>query len=88
MNNNENPRRLSIVASNINPQQPEPLIDAKQASKYLSCYKPITILRMAHDGLLPNYPFPIRKTGKFRRMFKLSELEAYVLSLSRPARAA
>ena len=65
----------------------EPLIGAQEASKFLG-FKPITILRMAHKGLLPSVPFPIGKTGKYRYKFKLSKLEAYVESLSRPAIAA
>jgi hypothetical protein len=69
------------------PADYEPLIEAGEASKFLG-FKPITIKRMAQKGLLPTIPFPIGKTGKYRYKFKLSKLEAYVESLSRPALAA
>ena len=65
----------------------EPLIGADEASAYIG-FQPITILRMAAKGLLPCVAFPIGKTGKYRYKFKMSELEAYVVSLSRPAKAA
>jgi len=65
---------------------PEPLVDADAASAYLG-YKPITVLRMAQKGLLPTIAFPIGTTGKFRYRFKMSQLEAYVESLSRPVAA-
>ena len=65
---------------------PEPLVDADAASDYLK-YKPITVLRMAQKGLLPTIAFPIGTTGKFRYRFKMSQLEAYVESLSRPVAA-
>ncbi len=66
---------------------PESLIGADEASAYIG-FKPITILRMAKKGLLPRIPFPVGKTGKFRYKFRMSELEAYVESLARPAKAA
>jgi hypothetical protein len=66
----------------------EPLIGAQEASTFLGCFKPITILRMAAKGLLPCVAFPIGKTGKYRYQFKMLELETYVASLSRPAKAA
>jgi Helix-turn-helix domain len=69
-----------------NPTSAEPLIDADAASKYLG-YKPITMLRMAKQGQLPSVALPIGKSGKFRYRFKVSELEAYVESLSRPGNA-
>ena len=65
---------------------PEPLVDDVAASAYLG-YKPITVLRMAGKGLLPTIAFPIGATGKFRYRFKMSQLEAYVESLSRPVAA-
>ena len=64
----------------------EPLVDAKVASRYLG-FNPITILRMAKARKLPTIPWPIGKTGKFVYKFKMSQLEAYVESLSRPAAA-
>ena len=64
----------------------EPLVDAKAASKYLG-FKPITVKRMAKAGKLPTIPWPIGNTGKFVYKFKMSQLEAYVESLSRPAAA-
>ena len=65
---------------------PEPLVDDIAASSYLG-YKPITVLRMAKKGLLPTIAFPIGTTGKFRYRFKMSQLEAFVESLSRPVAA-
>ena len=64
----------------------EPLVDAKVASKYIG-FKPITVKRMAKAGKLPTIPWPIGNTGKFVYKFKMSQLEAYVESLSRPAAA-
>jgi hypothetical protein len=65
----------------------EPLIDAKAASRYLG-YAPITILRMARAGKLPTIAFPIGATGKYLYKFRISQLEAYVKSLTRLPKAA
>jgi hypothetical protein len=64
-----------------------PLIDAKAASVFLG-FGPITILRMARAGKLPTIAFPIGKTGKYLDKFRLSQLEAYVESLTRLPAAA
>lgn len=58
----------------------EPLIKSEQAAEFLGC-APLTVRRMARDGRLPSIPFP-RGNGKFQHRFRLSELQAYVESLS------
>ena len=65
-----------------NPIYNDPLIDAKAASAFLG-FAAITILRMARAGKLPTVAFPIGTTGKFLYKFRLSQLEAYVESLTR-----
>ena len=60
----------------------ENLVDAKEISRMLD-FRPKTILRMARRGDLPSVAIPIGKTGKFRRKFRLSEIDAYINSLEK-----
>jgi hypothetical protein len=59
----------------------EPLIKAKEAAEYLG-HAPLTVTRMAHRGQLPSIAFPM-KNGKFRHLFRVSDLKLYVASLER-----
>ncbi|MGA2851547.1 MAG: hypothetical protein ABSE46_21295 [Terracidiphilus sp.] len=70
------------VRSAVLPADAEPVVDEFAASAYLG-FKPITCLRMAKRGQIPSVPFPVGSTTKIRRKFRISELKAYIESLSR-----
>jgi len=61
----------------------EPLVALRAAAEYLGMSS-LTVRRMAHAGQVPAIAFP-RSRGKHTYRFRLSELEAYVNSLRRPA---
>jgi excisionase family DNA binding protein len=66
----------------------EPLLDCKEAAKMLN-FSPLTVRRLAHDGLLPAIAFSLGKKGKYKKFkFRASEIRAHLDSLSQKARMA
>jgi hypothetical protein len=60
----------------------EPLIGLRPAARMLGMGR-VTVSKMARCGQIPTMAFPM-KGGKFRYMFRVSELEAYLATLRRP----
>jgi hypothetical protein len=62
-------------------QQFEPFVDAARAAEFLCCSRK-QLLNLARSATIPAYT---QKTGNQRRtwLFRLSELEAYVLASAR-----
>lgn len=60
----------------------EPLIDAKEAAKYLG-FSVKTVCKMARNGRLPSFGFPMGRSGKHLHRFRVSELKTYLASLKR-----
>lgn len=58
----------------------EPLVDAKEAAKFLNC-SPLTARRMAKAGRLPAVAFPVGRNTVWK--FRMSELNDFVESLMR-----
>ena len=62
-------------------EQPlEPLIDAKEAAKYLG-FSVNTIKRWAHEGKIPNLAFQVGTTGMYTYRFRISELKTFLGTL-------
>jgi excisionase family DNA binding protein len=55
----------------------EPLIDAKEAAKYLG-FSVNTIKRWAHEGKIPCIAFVIGSNGKCTYRFRVSELKIFL----------
>jgi excisionase family DNA binding protein len=58
----------------------EPLIDAKEAAKYLG-FSVVTIKRWAHQGKIPRLAFEIGTTGMYTYRFRASELKKFLSTL-------
>ena len=58
----------------------EPLIDAKEAAKYLG-FSVNTIKRWAHEGKIPCIAFVIGSNGKCTYRFRVSELKVFLQTL-------
>jgi hypothetical protein len=74
-------RFASAAARGTDQLQFEPFVDAARAAQFLCCSRK-HLLDLARSATIPAY---IQKTGNQRRtwIFRLSELEAYVLGSAR-----